>query len=116
MQRRVQDALRRSRGWGSDAVVHPFALASRCNESGASQIGEVAGNLWLAFAQDTGEVADADFAVCHQIQKAQAGFVRQSAEDSVWPNGFAPAVHGNIIYALANIYSVAIQRCFSHAQ
>jgi hypothetical protein len=49
----------------NDAVVHPFAIATRCNHSGSSQVGKMTRNLGLVGVQDFDEEADTNFAIAH---------------------------------------------------
>ena len=62
-------------GRRADAVVHPFAFAARGDDTGLAQVGEMAGDFWLALSQDLDKVADADLAARHEIEQAQAGGV-----------------------------------------
>ena len=55
--------------------MHPLALASRLYYPGAAKVGEVPRDLRLPLLQYLDEVADADLAPVHEIQKSQAGWV-----------------------------------------
>ena len=63
------------------AVVNPFALTARLHQASAPQIGEVAGNAGLIGFENALEVADADFAVAHEMQKPQTIFISQGREE-----------------------------------
>jgi hypothetical protein len=58
----------------------PFALATRFDQAGAPQVGEVAGNPWLIGLKRALQVANADLAVAHEVQEAQAVLVGESGE------------------------------------
>lgn len=65
-----------------NAVVHPLALAAGADDAGVAQIGEVAGDLGLALAEDLDELADADFAVVHEVEQAEASAVGEGREEA----------------------------------
>jgi hypothetical protein len=63
--------------------MHPETFAAGGNETGATQIGEVARNFGLAGLQALDEEADADFVIAHEVKQAKASPVGESFEKSV---------------------------------
>ena len=68
---------------GSKSIVHPFAFASRRDDSRSTKIGKMPRDLRLADAKDFDEVANADLAVGNEIQQAQTRWIGQGAEEQV---------------------------------
>lgn len=56
----------------------PFATSG--DQSAAPQVREMTGDLRLARLQSLDKVADAHFAIAHEIEQPQAGTVGQGAE------------------------------------
>lgn len=67
-------------GRWEEAVVHPFSLAPRGDDSGPPQVGQMARDLRLAQAKDFDKIADADFAISHQVEQAQARGIGKRAK------------------------------------
>lgn len=74
-------------GWRKKAVVHPFPLAARGDDSGAAQVSQVARNFRLAQAQNFDEIANADFAIRHEIEQAEARGVGERAKEKIQGKG-----------------------------
>jgi hypothetical protein len=60
--------------------MHPLALASRGNNAGTSQIGQVTRNLGLALPENLDKVANAHFSAAHQVQQPESGAIRECGE------------------------------------
>lgn len=84
--------------------MHPLALAASADNAGFAQVGEVAGDFWLALAEDLDKIADADFAPSHKVEQAQAGGVCQSGKEIIQRDGFGGAGHASIVYGLTNMF------------
>ncbi len=54
-----------------DSIVHPLALAPRCNNTCVAQVCEVARYLGLGRIENLNEVTDADFAIAHQVEQTK---------------------------------------------
>ena len=80
-------------GRKGDPVVHPFSIAARGDNASGAKVGEVTGDLRLALPQDLDEVADADLAAIHQVEKPQAGAVGESGKEPGEIEGFRRSVH-----------------------
>jgi hypothetical protein len=76
-----EDACRVRVGWLDDAVVHPFAFASRLDDARTAQVSEVPGNLRLIGSEDFDKETDADLVSAHQVQKPQSRVISQRAEE-----------------------------------
>jgi hypothetical protein len=63
-----------------DAIVHPFAIASRLHDPSLAKVGKMTRNLGLALPQNFHEIAHAHFAPVHQVEQAQPRWVRQGCE------------------------------------
>lgn len=70
-----------------DPVVHPAAFPPHGDESGAAEVGEVAGDFRLWLAEDFSEVADANLLVTDDVEEAKAGHVSQGLEESLEVEG-----------------------------
>lgn len=92
-QSRFKDCRRAGVLRGHDAVVHPFSFAAGGDYSSFTQVGEVAGDLGLAFVQDLDEIADADLAAIHKVEQSQAGGVGEGGEDLNEIDGLQGASH-----------------------
>jgi hypothetical protein len=55
----------------ADAIVNPLAVAPRRNYSGAFQVSEMAGNLWLVDLQNLDQKANANFIFTDKIYQSQ---------------------------------------------
>jgi hypothetical protein len=64
------------------AVVHPFALASRFHDPGASQVGKMPGDLRLRPTEDFHEVAHTDLLISHEVQQPKPCVVPQCLEEA----------------------------------
>lgn len=80
------------------AVVHPAALAARRNNPGTAQVGQMARDLWLAYAQNFDEVTDADFLAGDEIEQAQTSAVSKDAEERLDRNRLFLVSHRRILY------------------
>jgi arsenite methyltransferase len=63
--------------------VHPFAFTPGGRNAGLAEIGEVAGDFWLARAQDFHKVADANLAVRDEVQQAKPRGIGERAEQEI---------------------------------
>ena len=68
-------------GWLRQAVVSPFAIAARGDESGAAQIRKVSRNLRLVRSENFNARTDAELIVTQEVNEPQAGVVGQCFED-----------------------------------
>ena len=55
----------------------PLSFAPGSDESGSTQIGQVARDLWLVGLENFDERADANLVVFEQVNEAQAGVIRE---------------------------------------
>ena len=63
------------------AVVSPFAIAARRDESRATQIREVSRDFWLIGPQNFNARTDAQLIIAQQMNEPQASVVGQCFED-----------------------------------
>lgn|GEM_PF-6257162 len=68
--------------WHHDPVVHPFALAPRGNNSCATQISQMARDLWLGRTQNFHEITDTNFTVAHQVEQTKPRSVAERLEET----------------------------------
>lgn len=87
----------------ADPVVHPLALAAGGYNSGAAQIGQMAGDLGLRLAEDFNEVADADLASGHEVEQAETGGIGERGKEASEIKAPGGSLHSNIIYVLTDI-------------
>ena len=59
-----------------EAIVHPLAVATCGGDTGVAEVSQMAGDFRLGRRKDFHEVADADLAVCDEIEEAKTGWVR----------------------------------------
>lgn len=78
-------------------VMHPFSVASRCDDPRPAQIRQMARRLRLADPQDFHDVTDANFAIPDKVQHAQACRVREGAEQKVEREAPLHSGHGRTI-------------------
>ena len=83
--------------------MHPSSLPPRRHHSGFSQVGQVAGDLWLADAQDLHKIANANFPVGDEIEQAQSRAIGQGAEEMIEGQWATPASHQKSIYGLTDM-------------
>jgi arsenite methyltransferase len=98
-----------------DAVVHPLAFTPGTHNARLSQIRQMPGNLWLALLENFNEVAHADFAPGHEVQKTQARRVCKSGEELNQVKRFGASGHAVIIYALTDMFH-APYICFNECE
>lgn len=55
--------------------MNPLALASRADDAGIPQVGEMPRNLRLPQPEDFDEVADTDFPPGHQVEESKPRWV-----------------------------------------
>ncbi len=83
-----------------DAIVHPLAFAPRGNNAGIAQVCEVARNFGLRRVENLYKVADADFAISHQVKQAEPRGVAERLEE---PGKVKLSFCGHVdIFALTN--------------
>ena len=85
-----------------DPVVHPLSFTTGGDNAGTAKVGEVARDLRLALLEDLHEVADADLAAVHQVEKAQPGAVSKCSEERGEIES-GRSGHETIIYALTDM-------------
>lgn len=61
--------------------MHPLALTSAGNDAGRAQSGQMARDLGLWQAEDFNQITDTDFAVGHEMDEAQPGFIGQGLKE-----------------------------------
>lgn len=88
-----EDGLCAGVGGSLNAIVHPLAVAAGGDDACVAEVGEVAGDLGLALAEDFDEVADADLATVHEVEQAQADGVGESCEEAGEIEGFLGTTH-----------------------
>jgi hypothetical protein len=80
------------------AVIDPMALAHAVEQAGLREQLEMAGNAWLALAEDPGQVRDRQVGVGAQRQQAQPGRLRrrlQGREQFLHRNLAMPSITGS---------------------
>lgn len=87
-----------------DAIVHPLALAAGGDDACITQVGEVAGDLWLGRGEDLDEIADADFLLAHQVEQAEACGIAEGLKEA-WQIESGAVRHMFYIYALTYAYA-----------
>ena len=99
----------------NDPIMHPFAFASRLDDSGAAKVSQMAGNLRLPLIQNLDKVADTNLLLSHEIQEPEAGIVAERLKETLHVKRFRFRCHVFTIYALTNVYMeyiVAIANMF----
>ena len=91
--------------WTLNTVVHPLPFATRRDDTGTAQVGQVARDLRLALTQNLDEIADAHFPAVHKVEQAQSGAVCQCGEERGKVEIGRVPRHEIIIYALTDIRS-----------
>jgi hypothetical protein len=59
-------------------IVHPFALAASCNDTGPTQICQMPRYLGLWLTQNLNEITNADLLISHEIQEPKPRNVAES--------------------------------------
>lgn len=63
-----------------DSVMHPSSFAAGAHDAGPAQVCEVTRDFRLTLAQNLDEIADAHFAIAHEIEKPEAGAIREGSK------------------------------------
>jgi hypothetical protein len=78
-----QDLCRSNMWRQHDPIVHPLSLAPCRDDARAAKVSEVPGDFRLWAAENLDEVADANFLISHQVQKAEPCVLAESLEESL---------------------------------
>ena len=92
-ERRVEDGAGGGVGGGLDAVVHPLAFAAGCDDAGAAEVGEMAGDLGLRLFEDFDEVTHADLAAIHKVEQTETGGIGEGCEEEDRVERFGGSCH-----------------------
>lgn len=84
--------------------MHPFAIATGCDDARVSKVGQMPGNLWLRLPQNLYEIADAQLLISHKVQKSQSGVIPERLKKALHVEGSLPRCHIAIIYALTHVF------------
>ncbi len=79
------------------SVMHPFSLASGIHQPCPSQIGEMSRYLRLHDRERAREIANTNFSLCQQVQKAQARRIRECFKNPRSRRRY-PLLHSVYIY------------------
>ena len=86
-------------------IVHPFALAASCNDTGATQICQMPRYLGLWLTQNLNEITDADLLISHEIQQPKPRDVAESLKKALHAETIVLGLHKSNIYALTNVFN-----------
>jgi hypothetical protein len=78
----------------ADPVVHPLAFPPRTHDARFLEVGEMARDFGLALPEDFHEIAYADFATVHEVEKAQASGVGEGCKEQGQTGGCGNGSHG----------------------
>ena len=65
----------------------------------------MSGDLGLALAQNSDQIADADFSPRDQVEEAQTRSIGEGRKERDKIGGLGPRIHASIIYALTDMSS-----------
>jgi hypothetical protein len=93
--------------------VHPLALATGAHQAGFAEVGEVAGDFRLGLLEYLDEIADADLAIAHEVEQAEAGGIGEGGEKGreLMAGVFREISlgwHGSIISGLTDMFAIYI--------
>jgi hypothetical protein len=94
----------------NQAVVHPAPLAAHGDDTCSAEIGKVTRDFWLPEPENIDEIANANFPVGDEVQKAKPCGIGQGAKENVERERFIFAGHGFIIYGLTDMINAAYRR------
>ena len=89
-------------------VVHPFALAASCNDTGATQIGQMPRYLGLWLTQNLNEIADTDLLISHETQEPQPRIVAESLKKALHVETLVLGLHKNNYICIDECIELAI--------
>ncbi len=89
-------------------IVHPFALAASCNDTGATQVGQMPRYLGLRLSQDLNEIADADLLISHEVQEPKPRGVAKSLKKTLHVETIVLGFHKNNYICIDECMELAI--------